>query len=116
MVGIEMKSVVEVAKGLSHNLGSVEQIPLGEGRVFEVDDTPVAVFRTRQGGLYATQAACPHREGPLADGIIGGTQIVCPLHAYRFDLATGRPMGNDCASLLTYPVSLDDKGDILLHH
>ena len=115
MVGIEVKTVVEVAKGLSRNLGSVEQIPLGEGRVFEVDGTPVAVFRTRQGELYATQAACPHREGPLADGIIGGTQIVCPLHAYRFDLATGNPMGNDCAALRTFRVSLDDKGDILLH-
>ncbi len=114
MEGIYVKSVVEAANGLSRNLGSVEQIPLGEGRVFEVDDTPVAVFRTRQSELYATQAMCPHREGPLADGIIGGTQIVCPLHAYRFDLATGKPAGNDCASLRTFPVSLDHNGDVLL--
>ena len=114
MVGIDVKSVMAAAGGTPCSLGPVDQIPLGEGRVFEVGDTPVAVFRTRQGELFATQAACPHREGPLADGIIGGTQIVCPLHAYRFDLATGSPMGNDCASLRTFRVSLDGNDDILL--
>ena len=113
---IGMETVMEVAQGLSSSLGPVEQIPLGEGRVFEVAGESVAVFRTRQGEVYATQAACPHREGPLADGIIGGGQIVCPLHAYKFDLATGKPVGNDCAALRTYAVSVSEDGDILLSY
>ena len=114
MVGIDVKSIIEAARRMSYSLGPVEQIPVGEGRVFEVDETPIAVFRTRRGEVYATQATCPHREGPLADGIIGGSQIVCPLHAYKFDLATGTPVGNDCSALRTYPVSLSEDGDILL--
>ena len=109
-----MMSVMEATPALTHNLGNAEQIPPGEGRVFEVGGTKLAVFRTRQGEVYATQAACPHREGPLADGIIGGRQIVCPLHAYKFDLSTGNPVGNDCAALRTYTASLDESGDILL--
>ena len=113
---MEMASVMEAARSLSYSLGSVEQIPLGEGRVFEVDGAPVAVFRTRQGEVYATQAACPHKAGPLCDGIIGGRQIVCPLHAYKFDLATGSPVGNDCDALRTYGVSLNEDGDILLSY
>ena len=113
---IGMETVMEVAQGLSGSLGPVEQIPLGEGREFEVDGTRIAVFRTRQGEVYATQAACPHREGPLADGIIGDGQIVCPLHAYKFDLATGKPVGNDCAALRTYAVSVSEDGDILLSY
>ena len=114
MYRIGMETVMEAAQTLSYGLGPVEQIPLGEGRVFEVAGESVAVFRTRQGEVYATQAACPHREGPLADGIIGGAQIVCPLHAYKFDLATGKAVGNDCAALRTYEVSLGEDGGILL--
>ena len=111
---ISMMSVMEAARELTFSLGAVEQIPLGEGRVFEVDGRSIAVFRTRQGDVFATQASCPHKRGPLADGIIGGAQIVCPLHAYKFDLATGNPVGNDCAALRTYAVSLGEDGDILL--
>lgn len=75
-------------------LGSVDQIPVGEGRAFLVGDEPVAVFRPRSGGLYALRALCPHRGGPLADGLIGGdlegTDVVmCPLHNHRFALADG---------------------------
>lgn len=113
---MNMMSVMEAARSLSHSLGSVEQIPLGEGRVFEVEGRSIAVFRTRQGEVYATQAACPHKAGPLADGIIGGAQIVCPLHAYKFDLATGSPVGNDCKALQIYEVTLGDDGEILLSH
>lgn len=111
---MNMMSVMEAARGLTYSLGPVEQIPLGEGRVFEVEGRSVAVFRTRQDKVYATQAACPHKAGPLADGIIGGRQIVCPLHAYKFDLATGEPVANDCKALRTYEVSLGEDGDILL--
>ena len=115
-IGMETVIEIEAARELSYRLGPVEQIPVGEGRVFEVGATPVAVFRTRQGGVYATQAACPHREGPLADGIIGGGQVVCPLHAYKFDLATGKPVGNECGPLRTYPVSVSEGGEILLSY
>lgn len=98
----------------SYNLGPVEQVPLGEGRCFQFNDVSFAVFRTRAGMVFATQASCPHRAGPLADGLIGGTTLVCPLHAYKFDLASGQPVGNECAALKTYEVSVSDTGDILL--
>ena len=97
-----------------YNLGPVKQVPLGEGRCFQIDDIFIAVFRTRAGKFFATQALCPHREGPLADGLLGGTTLECPLHAYKFDLATGQPLGNECAALETYPVVVSDTSDILL--
>ena len=96
------------------NLGPVERIPLGEGREFSVEGELVAVFRLRAGGLRATQAKCPHRDGPLADGIIGGGRVICPLHAFKFGLETGQPIGNECDSLKTYQVSISDDGEILL--
>lgn len=99
------------------NLGSVDRIPLGEGREFEVEGELIAVFRSRDGGIFGAQARCPHRAGHLADGIIGGGLIVCPLHAFRFDLATGNPVGPagmDCHALKTYRVTINGEGDILL--
>ncbi len=97
------------------NLGPVERIPVGEGRTFVVGGEGVAVFRSRTGGVYATQAECPHRKGPLAEGTLGGAVLACPLHGFRFDLTTGEPIGNDCRALRTYRVELEPSGELLLY-
>ncbi len=97
-----------------YNLGPATRIPLGEGKAFQIGGRDVAIFRTRAGKLFATQAACPHKQGPLGDGMIGGDLLVCPLHAFKFELATGRPVGNDCAALKTYPLEVNDRGEIVL--
>lgn len=96
-----------------HSLGPVTRIPEGEGRLFECQGRLVAVFHLRSGGVRATQPSCPHRGGPLADGIVAGTTLVCPLHAWRFDLATGEPMIGDCA-ITIYPARLTEAGEIML--
>jgi nitrite reductase (NADH) small subunit len=96
------------------NLGSVERIPVGEGRMFRLGRLSVSVFRARDGKVFATQSMCPHREGPLSDGMIGDDKVVCPLHSYKFSLRTGEPLGNDCEALKVYPVSVNQSGDILL--
>jgi nitrite reductase (NADH) small subunit len=46
--------------------------------------------------------------------LIGEGKVICPLHAYKFDLTTGQPIGNMCEALKTYPVSLSETDDILL--
>jgi nitrite reductase (NADH) small subunit len=97
-----------------YNLGHISRIPRGEGRTYRVGEKLIAVFRTRTERIFATQALCPHRGGPLADGITGDTRVICPLHAYKFDLATGEALGNPCSALHTYDVSLDADGNILL--
>ena len=96
-----------------HAIGHLSQIPLGEGRTFDVDGTIVAVFRTRPGELFATQALCPHKHGPLADGLLGGTTLVCPLHDTMFDLRTGESVAGGY-TLRTYPVRAAADGRIML--
>jgi nitrite reductase (NADH) small subunit len=88
-------------------------IPPGEGRNFDVRGEQIAVFRARSDGVFAVQAACPHRSGPLADGLLGGSTLICPLHAWKFDLSTGDALFGDCG-LKTYPVRVDDSGQIIL--
>ncbi|MCS6926647.1 MAG: nitrite reductase small subunit NirD [Candidatus Binatia bacterium] len=87
------------------DLGPLDFIPPGEGRAYRVAGRTIAVFRQRDGCLFATDNCCPHRGGPLADGIVGGGVVICPLHAWKFDLHTGRCIGEDVA-LRTYPVRL----------
>jgi nitrite reductase (NADH) small subunit len=95
-------------------LGPLERIPLGEGRRYRVGSEDVAVFRTRTGDVYAVQADCPHRRGPLADGLIGSGKVVCPLHGFTFDLATGEPVQTQCASLRVYTVIVTPAGDLCI--
>lgn len=94
-------------------LGSLDDIPRGEGRTYEVRGTRIAVFRTRSDEIFATQAACPHKAGPLADGLVGGQTLICPLHSWKFDLKTGKALLGDCG-LVVYPASLDESGRILV--
>ena len=95
------------------SLGHADQIPMGEGRVFPVRGLEIAVFHTRAGAVYAVQAECPHRNGPLADGLVGGTTVMCPFHSRKFDLVTGVGQMGDC-DIQTYPVRLTADGEMWL--
>ena len=95
-------------------IGPVDQIPPGEGRTFTVASEQIAVFRTHAGDVYATQAECPHRRGPLADGLLGGTTIYCPLHDRAYDVRSGDGVGGECARLKTYPVAVTDQRQMLV--
>ena len=66
----------------------VDDVPLGEGRALMLGDHRIAIFRAA-GGWYALDAVCPHRGGPLEDGIVCDRAVICPLHERRFDLASG---------------------------
>ena len=81
--------------------------PLGEGRVYRVAEHDIVVFRTRSGAIYAAQANCPHRSGPLSDGLLAEHCVICPLHGYAFDLRDRPGLGNDCPPLVTYHASVD---------
>jgi nitrite reductase (NADH) small subunit len=94
-------------------IGHLSQIPPGEGRVFDLNGERVAVFHTRAGQVFATQAQCPHRGGPLADGLVDETSVVCPLHDRVYDLRNGAGIGTEC-SITTYPVRVSTDGAIML--
>jgi nitrite reductase (NADH) small subunit len=93
-------------------LGSVHDIPLGEGRTFAVDGDMIAVFRLRDGSVRALSAVCPHSGGPLADGQIDLKQVVCPLHLYAWDLTTGCSLSGQ-SPVTVYQVRVDDDSLIL---
>ena len=94
-------------------VGALDDIPIGEGRAFAVDQEQIAVYRLRDGSLRAISAVCPHKGGPLADGLTDESVVICPLHGNTYDLATGAQVGGSY-SVCTYPVSTGPDGSIML--
>jgi len=84
-------------------------IPPREGRAVMVGDREIAIFNLGDRFL-ATANRCPHRGGPLADGIVTGSAVVCPLHTWKVNMERGcveRPGGID-ACIDTYPTKIED--------
>jgi len=86
-----------------------DSLPPREGRCVEIAGCQVAIFNTAE-GFIAVENRCPHRGGPLADGIVNGTAVVCPLHAWKFDLLSGVSINHPEASaaLVKYPTRVED--------
>jgi len=87
-----------------------EALPLREGRAVALAGRELALFNLGD-QVLATDNRCPHQGGPLCDGIVTGTAVVCPLHAWKIDLTSGhvvRPGAQTDACVETYPTRVID--------
>ena len=73
----------------------------------------VAVFRTATDEVFALENSCPHKKGPLSEGIVHGNAVTCPLHNWVISLETGLVQGNDAGQVATYAARIED-GRILI--
>ena len=95
------------------DIGALDDIPAQGARVVKTAAGCVAVFRTADDQVFAMNDRCPHKGGPLSEGIVHGNAVTCPLHAWVFSLETGMAQGADVGSVVTYPVRVK-AGRILL--
>lgn len=89
---------------------SCDNIPAREGRAVTVGAREIALFNLGDRFL-ATANQCPHKGGPLSDGIVTGASVVCPLHAWKIDLTSGcvdRPAGSPEHCVETFPTRVED--------
>jgi nitrite reductase (NADH) small subunit len=91
----------------------VTALPERGARCVKMGGVAIAVFRTSGGEVFALRDQCPHRGGPLSQGIVHGTRVTCPLHDWVIDLTTGQATGADEGSTATYAVRVVD-GRVLL--
>jgi nitrite reductase (NADH) small subunit len=85
-----------------------ENIPPLEGRSVSISGQDVAIFNLN-GRFVTIENRCPHKGGPLCDGIVSGTTVVCPLHGWRFDLETGLAVRASLpACVTTFPTRVED--------
>ena len=95
------------------DIGALADIPQQGARMVKTAAGCVAVFRTASDQVFAIDDRCPHKGGPLSEGIVHGTSVTCPLHAWVFNLETGMAQGADEGSVNSYPARIE-AGRILL--
>ena len=88
-------------------IGQAADVPAGEARVVEADGKTLALFNV-DGAFYAIDNDCAHRGGPLGEGDLDGTVVICPWHAWRWDVKTGANVNNPALKMPCFPVSVDD--------
>ena len=90
------------------DIGPVGQVEAGSARTLPVEGgEEIAVFRTMTGEFYALVNKCPHKQGPLSQGIIHGSVVTCPLHNWNISLRTGKALGEDEGCVPIIPLKVD---------
>ncbi len=92
-------------------LGPVSALSPGASRVIEAEPESIAVFNV-EGVFFACSSRCPHAGGPLSDGFLRGTSVVCPWHGWDFDLSV--PTNDAMDGVIRYSVTQED-GELFLH-
>ncbi|MFT3731107.1 MAG: nitrite reductase small subunit NirD [Hyphomicrobium sp.] len=88
-------------------IGSITDIPRRGARCVETPKGKIAVFRTMEDRIFAIEDHCPHRGGPLSQGIVHGAAVTCPLHNWVISLETGKAVGADEGSVRTIGVKVE---------
>ena len=95
------------------DIAALDDIPQRGARVVKTRQGCVAIFRTFDDRVFAIDDTCPHKKGPLSEGIVHGASVTCPLHNWVFSLETGLAQGADQGQVKTYEIRVDG-GRILL--
>jgi nitrite reductase (NADH) small subunit len=92
---------------------SLEEIPRLGARVVRLPEGDIAVFRTADDEVFALLDRCPHKGGPLSQGLVYGKRVACPLHNWQIDLESGQALEPDVGCTHKYPVKVEN-GRVLL--
>ncbi len=90
-------------------IGSLDEIPRQGARVVRCASGDIAVFRTLDDEVFALRDCCPHRGGPLSQGMVHGRKVTCPLHDWKIDLDTGIAVAPDEGCAARYPVRVEGR-------
>ena len=93
-------------------VASLADLPAGSAKTVEVGGTSIALYNVG-GQVHATTNTCPHRGGPLGEGVLGGEVVVCPWHAFEFEVTSGRCLTNPNLQIPCFPVRIEGQ-DILV--
>lgn len=86
----------------------LQDIPRRGARCVDTPDGKIALFRTMDDQVYAIEDHCPHKGGPLSQGIVHGDSVTCPLHNYVISLSTGEVQGVDDGVVATFELRIRD--------
>lgn len=85
-----------------------ENIPQMGSRKVIIGEEEIALFKNRDGLIFAINNICPHKQGKLSEGLVHGSSVTCPLHNWDIDLASGEALGNDSGCTSVYESKVED--------
>lgn len=91
------------------DLCNLADIPVRGSRVVKSPSGCIAVFRTIDGEVFALDDACPHKKGPLSQGIVHGRSVTCPLHNWVISLESGEAEGPDDGASAVHQLRVVDE-------
>ena len=89
-------------------IGHIDDIPSRGARCVKTPQGKIAVFRTAENEVFAIEDHCPHKGGPLSQGIVHGRAVTCPLHNWVISLESGKALGADEGEVRTIPVRCEN--------
>ena len=89
-------------------IGALDQIPRLGARVVRTASGNIAVFRTEGDEVFALDDRCPHKGGPLSQGIVHNKRVTCPLHNFVIELANGEAVAPDQGCAHSYPAKVEN--------
>ncbi|MBI4755078.1 MAG: nitrite reductase small subunit NirD [Betaproteobacteria bacterium] len=87
--------------------GGLDDLPKPGGRKLRTPQGDIALFRTSADEVYALADKCPHRGGPLSQGMVYGQRVQCCMHGLNLDLASGKAVAPDQGCATSYPVKVE---------
>ena len=109
-------SVAESFESEWINVGSICEIPKLGARVIRTEEGDIAIFRTAEDKIFALRDKCPHKGGPLSQGIVHGDRVACPLHDWKISLESGLAVAPDEGCAARFPIRLDGETIFLSLH
>ena len=97
------------------SIGNVDDIPAAGSRVVISPGCRIAVFRTEDNKIFALEDRCPHRKGPISQGIVHGDKVTCPLHNLVINLADGTASDDSYTPVCTISAQVGEGGEVLLN-
>jgi len=89
-------------------IGQINDIPKLGSRLIATEEGDVAIFRTSDDQVFALLDQCPHKGGPLSQGMVYGHAVACPLHNWSINLSSGEAVAPDEGCTNSYPVKVDN--------
>ena len=89
------------------DVGTIDDLPSRGARCVNTPEGRIAVFRTAGDQVFAIEDHCPHKGGPLSQGIVHGTAVTCPLHNWVISLESGKALGADEGTVRTVPARVE---------
>lgn len=103
-----MNAIPQKTTDFWFDVGSLQEIPVRGSRRVKTPRREIAIFRTASDEVFALENRCPHKGGPLSEGIVHGRKVTCPLHNWNINLEDGEATGPDRGCARKFPVKLEN--------